>query len=727
MINTSTTDGRVGDGIVRQTPIGRTLDAVTGTSNFAELRPAYCLLAAPLAVILAGAAWVIAIADGPSPVEVVRPVLVVLWAAAGLLLGLRRRRDRLAPIVLGGSIVAAIGTLAAATIAHRPGGAFESQWEVVLRISAAMLPAVALHMLLGLADGRLETPIRRNTVLAGYATGAVIGLALLADREHVVAWPLVLFWLVATGIGVYGAHVRYLTAGAEDRRRMQWIGWGVAVAAEAGVVVVALQLLLDWPSEAGAVALALTGFIPIGLACGTLPRMVARVDRLLTHTVAIAGLTALVVAVYVVVILGLGRTPSDSERTLLLLSMVAAGGAALLYLPARRWLTERANRLVYGERVAPDETLRTFGQRLTRSIPMDELLLQLAESLRKSMVLSSAEVWTGHAGHYELAAGVPHRHPGPITIGDKELPVVARAGVSGGTWLDVWLPQLVGPGGSSSTRVAPIAHAGQLLGGIVVTRPRDGEAFTETEDHVLTELARQVALALHNLQLDAALQASMDELQQRNEELQHSRARIVAAGDAERRRLERNLHDGAQQHLVALAVKLRLAQDAVEDDPADAVAMIDEIKGDVRVAIGELRSLAHGIFPPLLVSGGLAEALPAAAARATLATTVDTAGSGRYSGDVEAAVYFCVLEALQNAGKHAGPAATVAVRVWEADGTLQFEVHDDGAGFDVASESGSGHGFVNMVDRLGAFGGTVTVDSQPGRGTTVTGALPLPA
>ena len=417
-------------------------------------------------------------------------------------------------------------------------------------------------------------------------------------------------------VGVYGAHVRYVKAGAEDRRRLQWVGWGMAVAAEAAVVVVALRLLLHWPDDVGVVVLALTGFIPIGVACGTLPRMVARVDRLLTHTVAFAGLTALVVAVYVVVILGLGRTPSGAERTLLLQSMAAAGCAALLYLPARRWLTERANRLVYGERVAPDETLRTFGQRLTRSIPMDELLLQLAESLRKSMVLTSAEVWTGQAGHYELTAGVPHRHPPPITIGAKELPVIARAGVSGGTWLDIWLPQLIGAAGSSATRVAPIAHAGQLLGVIVVTRPRDGEAFTDAEDNVLTELARQVALALHNLQLDAALQASLDELQLRNEELQHSRARIVAAGDAERRKLERNLHDGAQQHLVALAVKLRLAQDAVEDDPADALAMIDEIKGDVQSAIAELRSLAHGIFPPLLVSGGLAEALPAAATRA---------------------------------------------------------------------------------------------------------------
>ncbi len=165
--------------------------------------------------------------------------------------------------------------------------------------------------------------------------------------------------------------------------------------------------------------------------------------------------------------------------------MAAAGLAALLYLPARRWLTERANRLVYGERVAPDETLRTFGQRLTRSIPMDELLLQMAESLRKSMALVSAEVWTGQTGHYERAAGVPHRQPSPIDIGAKELPVVARAGVSGGTWLDIWLPAIVGPDGSAPMRVAPVAHAGELLGLIVTRRRPDGEPFTEAEDRVL--------------------------------------------------------------------------------------------------------------------------------------------------------------------------------------------------------------------------------------------------
>jgi signal transduction histidine kinase len=455
--------------------------------------------------------------------------------------------------------------------------------------------------------------------------------------------------------------------------------------------------------------------------------MVAHVDRLLTHTVAVAGLTALILGIYVIVVLGLGRTPEGSERTLLLLSMVAAAIAALLYLPARRWLTERANRLVYGVRVAPDETLRTFGQRLTRSIPLDELMLQLAENLRSSMRLASAEVWTGQDGRYGQTAGVPHRQPPPITIGPTELPVVARAGVSGGTWLDIWLPQLVGPSGSSAMRVAPVAHSGLLLGFIVVSRKPDGEPFTETEDTVLTEIARQIGLALHNVQLDTALQASLDELRVSNQELQNSRARIVAAGDSERRKLERNLHDGAQQHLVALAVKLRLAADAVEDDPEDAMAMIEEIKGDVQTAIAELRALAHGIFPPLLVSGGLNDALPAAAGRAALPTTVDLVDVGRYGNDIEAAVYFCTLEALQNAGKHAGEDATAAVMVVDADGVLSFEIRDDGAGFDMSNgATAGGHGFVNMADRLGAFGGRVEVVSAVGRGTTITGTIPLP-
>ena len=188
--------------------------------------------------------------------------------------------------------------------------------------------------------------------------------------------------------------------------------------------------------------------------------------------------------------------------------------------------------------------------------------------------------------------------------------------------------------------------------------------------------------------------------------------------------MERNLHDGAQQHLVALAVKLRLAKDSVVDDPADAEAMIDEIRGNLQEAITELRSLAHGIFPPLLVSGGLAEALPAAASRAALPTFADVK-VGRHPQDVEAAIYFCCMEALQNAGPHAGDTANALVKVWENSDALQWEVSDDGDGFDLDQGGGDGHGFVNMRDRMGAFGGTIAVTSMPGQGTAIRGSVPL--
>ena len=653
---------------------------------------------------------------------------MALWAAAGVALGVRRRQDRLGPIVLAGAIAGGVTCLAEALVASaRLDDSTDDLAAIALRLGLTLLPAFALHLLVALPDGRLTSRARQRSVVAGYVVGLAVGGALCVDLDTIATWPIVALWIAALAAGIYAASLRYRVAGAVERRRMQWIGWGITVAAEGVLVMIALRLLTDWPHDPGTVALAMTGLVPIAIIAGTQPKMVARVDRLLTHTVALAGLTALILGIYVIVVLGLGRTPDGSERTLLLLSMVAAAIAALLYLPARRWLTERANRLVYGVRVAPDETLRTFGQRLTRSIPLDELMLQLAENLRSSMVLASAEVWTGQDGRYERMAGVPHRQPPPITIGPKELPVVARAGVSGGTWLDIWVPQLVGPSGSSAMRVAPVAHSGLLLGFIVVTRKPDGEPFTETEDTVLTEIARQIGLALHNVQLDTALQASLDELRIRNQELQDSRARIVAAGDSERRKLERNLHDGAQQHLVALAVKLRLARDAVEDDPADAMAMIDEIKGDVQTAIAELRALAHGIFPPLLVSGGLNDALPAAAGRAALPTTVDLVDVGRYGNDIEAAVYFCTLEALQNAGKHAGEGATAAVTVVEADGVLRFEIRDDGAGFDMPS------GTAQRRPRLREHGRPsrrvrrpVDVVSAVGEGTTITGTIPLP-
>jgi signal transduction histidine kinase len=257
----------------------------------------------------------------------------------------------------------------------------------------------------------------------------------------------------------------------------------------------------------------------------------------------------------------------------------------------------------------------------------------------------------------------------------------------------------------------------------VAERPAEGDAFTEEDDRVMAELARQVGLALHNVQLDSALQASLDEVRRQAEELRASRARIVATADLERRKIERNLHDGAQQHLVALAVNLRLTKDILADDPEAAAEMLEMLAGSVKDTIQELRDLAHGIYPPLLIDSGLSEALRAAANRSALSVAVNADGVGRHPAEVEAAIYFCVLEALQNAGKHA-PSAEVRITVTEDADRLSFLVADNGPGFD-ASVVTQGHGFINMSDRLGAIGGTVRWDSAPGEGTRISGSVPV--
>jgi signal transduction histidine kinase len=208
------------------------------------------------------------------------------------------------------------------------------------------------------------------------------------------------------------------------------------------------------------------------------------------------------------------------------------------------------------------------------------------------------------------------------------------------------------------------------------------------------------------------------------EELRASRARVVAAADTERRALERDLHDGAQQQLVLLGLKLGMAGRLIDSDPAAARALHEELKGELELALRELRDLAHGIYPPLLESEGLRGALDEATKRATIAVSLECDGIGRYPSELEAAVYFCCREALQNASKHAGETARATVRLRQDGGALSFEVSDDGRGFDPAATRISA-GTQNMTDRIGALGGSVKITSAPGQGTTIAGTIPL--
>ncbi|AFM17123.1 signal transduction histidine kinase [Mycolicibacterium chubuense NBB4] len=211
----------------------------------------------------------------------------------------------------------------------------------------------------------------------------------------------------------------------------------------------------------------------------------------------------------------------------------------------------------------------------------------------------------------------------------------------------------------------------------------------------------------------AALRTSESQLAERATELAASRTRLITAADEERRRLERDLHDGAQQYLVALSVLIGLARNA---ESAKCRSLLTEASGLVDDAIAEIRRLAHGIYPPLLVSGGLGQALPALTAHAAVPVRLDMDGVGRHPPSVEAALYYCCSEALQNAAKHGGPATAVTVTVHQEDGLVAVTISDNGCGFDASAR---GLGLTNMTDRLSAIGGELSIDTAPGRGTRI--------
>jgi signal transduction histidine kinase len=366
----------------------------------------------------------------------------------------------------------------------------------------------------------------------------------------------------------------------------------------------------------------------------------------------------------------------------------------------------------------------SFASRLDRTIPLNEVLRDMTESLRRNLGLDAAEVWTASGGALERTVSDPERGPARFPLTGPEESIVAHAPVSGIAWAKVWLPAVLAERNGAAIRIAPVSHTGHLLGLIVAERRAGAPALPAEADATLKELAREVGVAINNARLDSALEATLEDLRQHAEALEASRARVVVAADAERRRIERDIHDGVQQYLVAISVKARLARQMSDRDPVRTARLLEELGQDISKALDELRTLAHGIYPPLLASEGLGAAMVAAARRAVIPTQVHADGIGRYPPELEAAVYFCCLEALQNAGKYAGEGAAATVQIRQEGDTLHFEVSDSGAGFDLSTHA-HGAGMTNMMDRVGAVGGTLRVDSSPGHGTTVSGAIPL--
>jgi signal transduction histidine kinase len=319
------------------------------------------------------------------------------------------------------------------------------------------------------------------------------------------------------------------------------------------------------------------------------------------------------------------------------------------------------------------------------------VLPRLVRVLAEGIGAERATVW--------LAVGPELRPASSWPDAATASPVLRRSGP------DQDLPAFPDP-----ERAFPVRHGGELLGAISVVTPAT-EPLGPDRERLVSDVAAQTGLVLRNVRLI--------------EDLRESRRRIVATQDVRAKALERNIHDGAQQQLVALAVKQRLAENLVDRDPTKAKSMLADIQAETHDALENLRDLARGIYPPLLADQGLAAALQAQGRKSVVPVDVHADGIGRCSQEVESAVYFSCLEAMQNVTKYAH-ASHVTIDLEEAGGSLRFSVVDDGVGFDIDATS-YGTGLQGMADRLDAISGSLEIRSAPGGGTTIEGMVPLGA
>jgi signal transduction histidine kinase len=425
--------------------------------------------------------------------------------------------------------------------------------------------------------------------------------------------------------------------------------------------------------------------LPIAAGIAILKYRLYDIDVVINKTVVFGALAVFITAIYAAIVAGIGTL--IGRRGSLVLSGLAAAVVAVAFQPLRQRAQHLANRLVYGKRATPYEVLSEFSDRVAGSYSTEDILPRMAEIVAAGTGARRAEVWLVVGSELRMVAGWP------------------SDGAQGGR-IPLVMSQL--PEFPSADRAFDVRHQGELLGALTVTMP-PADPITPAQEELVQDLASQAGLVLRNVRLI--------------EEVRASRRRLVSAQDEERRRLERNLHDGAQQQLVALALKVRLAEGLTEKDPTRARGLLSDVQKEMQDAMDNLRDLARGIYPPLLADQGLAVAVEAQARKAPVPVTVDADSVPRYPQEIEAAVYFCCLEALQNVAKYA-EASSVEVKLAQQDGHLVFEVTDDGRGFDVAATR-SGSGTQNMADRLAALGGSIEIDSRPGSGTTVRGRIPL--
>jgi signal transduction histidine kinase len=534
-----------------------------------------------------------------------------------------------------------------------------------------------------------------NWIEVGILYENPLGVDALAEVSSILIGAGAIVALISAFSTVFAVRQRFKRSTGEDRQRMRWIAY---VALLAGTFF-ALQWILGFVFEIFAVdedapvfelflaltALTLAVGIPAAYLIAIFRYGLWDLDVVVRKTVQYAIVVAAFIAVAGVAFIAVPVLFVGVDAELLPTIPIAALLASA-FLVVRPRAQQLANRFVYGKRSTPYEVLSEFSDRIGGAYSMDDVLPRLAQLLGEATGSQTTRIWLRVGDELRPEVSWPADAPPALPRHFTETDLPADLGGN----------------------IFEVRHQGGLLGALTLALPPN-DPMNPSKERLARDIAAQAGLVLRNVALI--------------EDVRQSRRRIVTAQDERARSLERNIHDGAQQQLVALSVKLRLAEQLVARDPEKARELLSELQSQTNETLEDLRDLARGIYPPLLADQGLAAALEAQARRSSLAVSVHPDGVGRYGQDVEAAVYFCCLEALNNAAKYA-EASRVDIRLSSDDATLRFEVSDDGRGFD-RSVTSYGTGLQGMADRLDAIGGSIDVLSAPGEGTTVVGRLPL--
>ncbi len=549
-------------------------------------------------------------------------------------------------------------------------------WAIVATLVALIVGAM-------FRPGQIE--LNRGVTVTNPTGIEALGTVLTAG-----AWMFGILLAVESIAAVAALVVRYRRADEEERQQVRWIAVAAALAGVFLIVVMITSIGLQPGQNRFVNDLAFLLFfvclsvgIPGAVAIALLKYHLYDLDLVVKKTVLYVTVAGMLLVAFVAAAVVVGGLFGRSQRA----AVIAAAAIGIAFWPALRIARRMADRIVYGGRATPYEVLTTFGRRMSETYATDDVVGRAAQLIASATGAATATVWLRVGREIRPAGAWPSDQPtgGALALdGDDDLPMLPA------DWAE------------------PVRDRGELLGALAVTMPAN-DPIGPGRQRLLRDLADQAGLALRNVRLI--------------EELRASRQRLVAAQDEGRRRLERNIHDGVQQQLVALAVKLRLADGMIDRDPPRAHDAIAALQSDANAALDDLRDLARGIYPPLLADQGLRAALEAQAQRATTPVTVDAAAIGRYPRDIESTVYFCALEAMNNIAKYAA-ASRVSVALEQTDGLLRFTVRDDGRGFDRRATDG-GTGLQGMADRVEAVGGSLVVESAIGSGTTVIGTVPV--